>query len=308
MTNTNPKNNNPPGKTTKDIIKKVKKIEFKVNSHVDSLIYGAYKSRFRGHGMEFSEVREYRVGDDIRTIDWNVTARMGHPFVKEFIEKRDLCVYVVFDISGSLDFGTQNTFKKDIGIELIASIAFMCLRNNDRIGLVLSSDRIEKHFPARKGRRHIFSMIHTLAECTPKGKGTDLSVPLAYLAKVLKRKSIIFLISDFMDDIGRVDTALKALAKCHDIIAVSIEDLRELVMPDIGLIELEDEETGEQLMVNTSDAEFLKEYSKVVTEHKTAIRKMFQKRKIDTIKIDTKDDWVKPVLAHFQKRKHMKQR
>lgn len=303
MTSANSSNNNQSPKTAKDIIKKVKKIELRVNSHVDSLICGAYNSRFRGQGMEFSEVREYQIGDDIRTIDWNVTARMGHPFVKEFIEERDLCIHIIFDVSGSLDFGTQNAFKKDIGIELIASIAFMCLKNNDRIGLVLSSDRIEKHFPARKGRRHIFSMINELAECRPKSKNTDLSVPLAYLAKVLKRKSIIFLISDFMDNIEKVDTALKTLAKRHDIIAVSIEDLRELVMPDIGLIELEDEETGEQLMVNTSDAEFLKEYSKVVTGHKKAVQKMFQKRKIDIIKIDTKDDWIKPILAHFQKRK-----
>ena len=303
MTSANSSNNNQSPKTAKDIIKKVKKIELRVNSHVDSLICGAYNSRFRGQGMEFSEVREYQIGDDIRTIDWNVTARMGHPFVKEFIEERDLCIHIIFDVSGSLDFGTQNAFKKDIGIELIASIAFMCLKNNDRIGLVLSSDRIEKYFPARKGRRHIFSMINELAECRPKSKNTDLSIPLSYLAKVLKRKSIIFLISDFMDDIGRVDTALKTLAKRHDIIAVSIEDLRELVMPDIGLIELEDEETGEQLMVNTSDAEFLKEYSKVVTGHKKAVQKMFQKRKIDIIKIDTKDDWIKPILAHFQKRK-----
>ncbi len=295
-------------KTAKDIIKRVKKIELRVNSHVDSLICGAYRSRFRGQGMEFSEVREYCTGDDIRTIDWNVTARMGHPYVKEFIEERDLCVYVAFDVSGSLDFGTQNAFKKDVGIELIASIAFMCLRNNDRVGLVLSSDRIEKHLPARSGRRHVFSMIHELAECRPEGKGTDLSVPLVYLAKVLKRKSIIFLISDFMDDAGRVDSALKVLAKRHDIIAVSVEDLRELVMPDVGLIELEDEETGEQLMVNTSDAGFLDEYSRVVTEHRTAIRDMFKKRKIDVVKIDTKDDWVKSILAHFQKRKSLRQR
>ncbi len=295
-------------RNAKDVIRKVKKIEFSVNSLVDSLVCGAYKSRFRGQGIEFSEVREYRAGDDVRMIDWNVTARMGHPFVKEFIEERDLCVYVVFDVSGSLDFGTQNAFKKDIGIELIASIAFMCLKNNDRVGLLLSTDEVEWHFPARRGRRHVFSMIHGLAGFRPKGKGTDLSVSLAYLAKVLKRKSVIFLISDFMDDVAKIDTALKVLTRRHDVVAVSIEDLREQVMPDVGLIEFEDEETGEQLMVDTSDVGFLDEYSRLVDEKRDAVRDMFRRRKVDVVKVDTKDDWVKPILRHFQRRKRMGKR
>ncbi len=290
-------------KSAKDIIKKVKKVELSVNSLVDSLICGSYKSRFRGQGIEFSEVREYRHGDDVRMIDWNVTARMGHPFVKEFIEERDLCVYIVFDVSGSLDFGTQNALKKDVCMELIASIAFMCLKNNDRIGVVLSTDEVERYFPARAGRRHILRIVHDLAGFEPKKSGTNLRAPLDYLSKILKRKSVIFLISDFMDDFSRFELPLKMLSKRHDVIAVHVEDQREIVMPDVGLIELEDEETGEQLTVDTSDEGFVKEYSHLVASQKSFTEKMFRKYKIDFVKINTKDGWVKPVTAYFREKK-----
>lgn len=293
-------------RSAKDIIKSVKKIEFETNSLVDSLICGSYKSRFRGQGLEFSEVREYRVGDDVRTIDWNVTARMGHPFVKEFIEERDLSVYIVFDVSGSLDFGTQNAFKKDVGIDLIASIAFMCQKNNDRIGLVLYTDDIEMHVPARKGRRHILRMIHNIADFRSREKGTNLKVPIDYLSKILKRRSVIFLISDFMCDMTEVDLSLKMMSQRHDVIAVSIEDLREIVMPDVGMIELEDEETGEQLVVDTTDAEFLREYSELVARQRSTIEDMFRKHKIDLVKINTMDSWVKPIIAYFKRKKHKK--
>lgn len=290
-------------KSAKDIIKNVRKVELSVNSLVDSLICGSYKSRFRGQGIEFSEVREYRHGDDVRMIDWNVTARMGHPFVKEFIEERDLCVYIVFDVSGSLDFGTQNALKKDVCMELIASIAFMCLKNNDRVGLVLSTDEVERYFPARAGRRHILRIVHDLAEFEPKRSGTNLRAPLDYLSKILKRKSVIFLISDFMDDFSKFELPLKMLSKRHDIIAVHVEDLRETVMPDVGLVELEDEETGEQLTVDTSDEGFVKEYSHLMASQKSLTEKMFRKYKIDFVKINTKDGWVKPVTAYFRKKR-----
>ncbi len=293
----------PRKKSAKDIIKKVKKVELSVNSLVDSLICGSYKSRFHGQGIEFSEVREYRHGDDVRMIDWNVTARMGHPFVKEFIEERDLSVYIVFDVSGSLDFGTQNALKKDVCMELIASIAFMCLKNNDRVGLVLSTDEVERYFPAKAGRRHILRIIHDLAGFEPKRSGTNLRAPLDYLSKILKRKSVIFLISDFMDDFPGFELPLKMLSKRHDIIAVHVEDLRETVMPDVGLVELEDEETGEQLTVDTSDEGFVKEYSHLMASEKSLTEKMFRKYKIDFVKINTKDGWVKPVTAYFRKKR-----
>ncbi|MFH1127761.1 MAG: DUF58 domain-containing protein [archaeon] len=294
-------------RSAKDVIKKVKRIELATNSLVNSLICGAYKSRFKGQGIEFSEVREYRVGDDVRTIDWNVTARMGHPFVKEFIEERDLCVYVVFDVSGSLDFGTQNAFKKDVGLELIASIAFACLKNNDRIGLVLSTDRVERCFPAKKGKRHVLRMINALSSFEPVGKGTDLRAAMGYLSKILKRKSIIFLISDFMDDISRIEVPLKMMSCRHDVIAVSIEDLREIVMPDVGgLIELEDEETGEQLTIDTTDASFLEEYSRLVACQRSDFHRMLRKHKVDLVEVNTKDSWIKPIIAYFHKKKHRK--
>lgn len=290
-------------RSSKDIIKKVKKIEISINSLVDSLVCGSYKSRFRGQGIEFSEVREYRHGDDVRMIDWNVTARMGHPYVKEFIEERDVSVYIVFDVSGSLDFGTQNALKKDVCMELIASIGFMCLRNNDRIGVVLSTDEVERYFPARKGRRHVLRIVHGLAKFEPGKSGTNLRAPLDYLSKILKRKSVIFLISDFMDDFSKFELPLKMLSKRHDIIAVHVEDLREVVMPDVGLIELEDEETGEQLTVDTSDEGFLNEYSRIMAFRGSLTEKMFKKHRIDYVKINTKEGWVKPVTAYFRKKR-----
>lgn len=290
-------------RSAKDILKTVRKIEVSVNHLVDSLVFGSYRSRFKGQGLEFSEVREYRVGDDIRAIDWNVTARMGCPHVKEFIEERDLSVYIVFDVSGSLDFGTQADFKKNVGIEIVASIAFACAKNNDRVGLILSTDRVEKYFPAKKGKRHILSMISAIANFEAKSRTTDLRAPITYLSKMLKRKSVIFLISDFMDDVLRIEKPLRMISKRHDVIAVRVEDVREAVMPDVGLIAFEDEETGEQIAVDTTDAEFMREYSLLVEKRRSLVGEMLRRNKIDVIEVNTSVSWVKPVMAYFGKRK-----
>jgi len=290
-------------RSAKDILKNVRKIEVSVNHLVDSLVFGSYRSRFKGQGLEFSEVREYRVGDDIRAIDWNVTARMGSPHVKEFIEERDLSVYIVFDVSGSLDFGTQTDFKKNVGVEIVASIAFACAKNNDRVGLILSTDVVEKYFPARKGKRHILSMISGIANFEAKSRATDLHAPITYLSKMLKRKSIIFVISDFMDDVSRFEKQLRMLSKRHDVIAVRVEDEREAVMPDVGLIAFEDEETGEQIAVDTTDAEFMREYMLLVDRQRALVSGMLRRNKIDVIEVNTSASFVKPVVDYFNKKK-----
>ncbi|MFQ6062044.1 MAG: DUF58 domain-containing protein, partial [Methanosarcinales archaeon] len=266
---------------TKQILKKVKQIEVKTNHIVDNLIYGAYNSVFKGRGIEFSEVREYQIDDDPRSIDWNVTARMNHPFVKEYIEERDLTILIVFDISGSSDFGTQLALKKDIGIELSASLAFSAQRSNDRVGLFLTTNKVEKYLPPRKGRKHILRVIREMIYFTPRERTTNLGVPLEFINKVIKKKSIIFIISDFQDSMDNFKKPLSVLRNKHDVVAVRLWDLRELEMPDIGLVELEDEETGEQILVDTSDPEFRENYSKLVELQRNELKSFMNQQKID---------------------------
>ncbi|MFQ6056819.1 MAG: DUF58 domain-containing protein [Methanosarcinales archaeon] len=291
---------------TKQILKKVKKIEVKTNHIVDNLIYGAYHSVFKGRGIEFSEVREYQIDDDPRSIDWNVTARMNHPYVKEYIEERDLTILIVFDISGSSDFGTQLALKKDIGIELSASLAFSAQRSNDRVGLFLTTNKVEKYLPPRKGRKHILRVIREMIYFTPRERTTNLGVPLEFINKVIKKKSIIFIISDFQDSMDNFKKPLSVLRNKHDVVAVRLWDLRELEMPDIGLVELEDEETGEQILVDTSDPEFRKNYSKLVELQKNELKSFMNQQKIDLVDISTSEDWTIPLIKFFKKRERYK--
>jgi uncharacterized protein (DUF58 family) len=263
---------------TKEIISKVRQTDIKTNRLVEGLLTGAYLSAFKGMGIEFSEVREYQIGDDPRTIDWNVTARMNRPFVKEFIEERDLTLMMVFDISRSSEFGSTRSIKKDVGIEICASLAMSAMKNNDKVGLMLTTDKIEKYIPPMKGKRHALRIIRETIFHEPLHNITDLSVPMAELSKILKKKSVIFVISDFQDDARRFQKPLQVLNTRHDLVAIRLWDVREQELPDVGLIELEDEETKEQLLVDTANPEFRKKYMEAVELKNKELRHPFQAR------------------------------
>ena len=284
---------------TKEVISRVRRIDIRTNRLVEGIISGAYLSAFKGTGIEFSEVREYQIGDDPRIIDWNVTARMNNVFVKEFIEERDLTLMIVFDISRSSEFGTVHSIKKDIGIELCASLVMSAMRNNDKVGLMLVTDRVEKYLPPMKGKKHAFRIIRETIFHEPMHNSTDISVPLVQLSKILKKRSVVFVISDFQDDIGRFKKPLQALKNRHDLIAIKLWDVREQELPDIGLIELEDEETGEQILVDTGDAGFRKKYREAVESRNKELSGAMKRLEIDLIEISTAQDWIQPLLKFF---------
>ena len=285
---------------TKEILKKIKKLDIKTKQLVDGIISGNYHSIFKGQGIEFSEIRDYRAGDDIRTIDWKVTARFNHPYIKEFIEERDLQVYFVIDVSGSGSFGT-NISKKEKSLEIIASLMFAALRNNDGIGIFLITDNVEKFIPARKGRKYVLQLLNILTTFTPNSAKTYLKKPLEQVSKIIKRKSIVFVISDFIDN-DEFLKPLKILRKRHDVIALRIVDQREKEIPDVGMIELEDDETGEQILVNTSDEEFRNSYSKLIAENDSKFLTNMMKNKVDTISLLTNQDYSISLKKFFKKR------
>ena len=285
-----------------DLIKDVKKIELKTRKLVNGLIQGQYYSCFKGRGIEFSEVREYTKNDDARSIDWNVTARVGKPYIKEFIEERNLDVFIIYDASGSIEFGSENLHKKRIAMELIASIVFSANKNNDNAGLFIVTEEIEKKIPLRKGKRHMLRILHEVSLFVGKKKTTDLRAVFEEIGRIVKRKSLMFIISDFMDDFDTIEKPLKQLNKKHDVIAVHLYDQRETEIPDVGLIELEDEESGEQILVDTSSEEFRKKYAELVASRKKEFKKMMNRCKIDIIDINTKHGWLKPIIGFFKKR------
>jgi len=287
----------------REILSNVRQVELKTRKFVDSIFQGAYKSTFKGRGIEFSEVREYQPGDDIRTIDWNVTARFGHPYVKEFIEERDLTILIAFDISGSLDFGTQRAAKKDIATELIASIALSALRNNDRVGLVLFTGGIEKYIPPRKGRKHIMRLIRETLYHEPEDRTTDLNHCLEFISRITRKRGIVFLISDFNDSLDNYARSMKILSNKHDLIAVNIHDVREHDIPDVGLISLEDGESGEQILVDTSDPEFRQSFMELAVGRREKMMKFHRSQGIDLIDIKTDEDWAKALIKFFRIRK-----
>lgn len=284
---------------TKEIIKQVKKIEITTKQLVEGLISGKYHSIFKGQGIDFSEIRDYKAGDDTRAIDWKVTARFNHPYIKEFIEERDLQVYFAIDVSGSGSFG-NTVSKKKKALEVAATLMFAALRNNDQVGVFLFTDRIEKFIPARKGRKHILKLLSILVSYQPDSARTNLNLALAHISKVVKKRSIIFLISDFYtEDFMK---PLKLLKNKHDIIAMKITDAREEQIPDIGLIELEDEETGDQLLVDTSDEDFRKNYFKLMKKKEEGLTKSFNRLKIDIINILTDEPYEIPLKKFFKTR------
>jgi len=284
---------------TKEIIKQVKKVELTTKQLVEGLITGNYHSIFKGQGIEFSEIRDYRPGDDIRAIDWKVTARFNHPYIKEFIEERDLQVYFVIDMSGSSSFG-NNISKKRKALEVSASLMFAALHNKDKVGAFLFTDKIEVFIPARRGRKHVLKLISKLVSYKPQSIKTDINTSLAHISKVIKKRSIIFVISDFISD--DFFQPLKILKNRHDVIALRIIDLREKEIPDVGLIELEDEETGEQLLVDTSDKDFRDNYYKLMQKNEEKLVLSLRKIKIDTINIITDEPYEIPLKKFFKTR------
>src|SRR6195952_2963092 len=238
-------------KDTKELLKKVRKIEIKTRGLSNHLFSGEYHSAFKGRGMAFSEVREYQIGDEIRTIDWNVTARFNHPYVKVFDEERELTVMLIMDVSGSENFGTQQQQKQDLATELCAVLAFSAIQNNDKVGVIFFSDKIEKFIPPKKGRSHILMIIRELIDFTPENKGTNVAEALKYFTSVIKKKCTAFLISDFIT--GNFEQEIKIANKKHDIIALRLYDRHEEEFPDLGLIPVKDEETGQVAWINTGD-------------------------------------------------------
>ncbi|MFA5856326.1 MAG: DUF58 domain-containing protein [Candidatus Pacearchaeota archaeon] len=282
-----------------EIIKQVRKLEIKTKILVDGLLQGAYHSTFKGRGIEFSEVREYNPGDDIRSIDWNVTARMGFPYVKEYIEERDLTVYFVFDISSSNEFGSTKR-KKEAAIELIASLLFSAMKNNDNTGLFLFTNKIERYIPARKGKRHAFKILREILLYKPKEKTTDLDNSLKFISRIIKKRSVVFIVSDFMtNDFSK---SLKMLKSRNDIICINLNDIREQEIPRIGYIRLEDEETGERILVNTNDPVFRANYSNILKEKNKNLEKTLKKLNIDIINLLSDEPYEIPLKKFFRLR------
>jgi len=284
----------------KEILKKVKRIEIATRGLVNEVFSGEYHSVFKGRGMEFAEVREYQIGDDIRNIDWNVSARMGHPYVKVFDEERELTVMLLVDVSSSGNFGTTNQMKGEIAAELCAVLAFSAIKNNDKVGLMIFSDKIEKFIPPRKGKQHVLRVIREILFYQPEEAQTDLSVALEYLSRIIKRRSIIFLISDFLTT--DYEKALQVANKKHDIIAIDIIDPREIELPNIGFLELEDAETGETILVDTSNAGIRSGFFSHAHHDREEREKFFKSIGVDNINVYTDRSYVEPIVKFFRMR------
>ncbi|NUO39460.1 MAG: DUF58 domain-containing protein [Gemmatimonadaceae bacterium] len=283
-----------------EILRQVKLLELRTRGLVNSLFTGEYRSVFKGQGMEFSEVREYQPGDEVRSIDWNVTARMRKPYVKRYIEERELTVMLVVDLSGSERFGTRKRFKSELASELAAVLAMSAIRNNDRVGAVLFTDRIEHVVPPRKGRRHALRLMRDLLAFEPTGTGTDIAMAIDYAGKMLVHKAIIFLVSDFQEE--DLEQPLKLLAQRHDVVAVTVDDPSEHELPDLGLARFMDPETGETLDVDTSDPDVRARFAEAVTEEITARRRLLRKLAIDEIPLHTDGGVVDPLIRFFRTR------
>jgi len=284
----------------KEILKKVKRIEIQTRGLVNDVFSGEYHSVFKGRGMEFSEVREYLPGDDIRTIDWNVTARMGHPFVKIFEEERELTVMLVVDVSSSSAFGTVAQMKSEIAAEICALLAFSAIKNNDKVGLIIFSEGIEKFVAPKKGKSHVLRVIREVLYHQPQGSQTDIGQAQEYLSKVSRRRSVVFLISDFLS--SGYEKALQIANKRHDIGAISLTDPRELELPDVGFIELEDAETGETWLLDTADEGTRRAFSKRAQQSRSSRQKLFRSMNVAQVELNTRASYVDPRIRFFKMR------
>lgn len=285
---------------TSEIIQKVRKIEIKTRGLSNHIFAGQYHSAFKGRGMTFAEVREYQYGDDVRSIDWNVTARFGHPYVKIFEEERELTVMLLIDVSGSRVFGTVSRLKMDVVTEVAATLAFSTIQNNDKIGVVFFSDKVEKFIPPKKGRKHVLHIIRELIDFRPDSTRTDISEALRYFTNSIKKRSTAFLISDFMD--SGFEKELTIANRKHDVVALQVYDVRETEMPDVGLVKLKDAETGERMWVDTSDIRLRKSYKNAWGQSQLELQKTFTRSGIDSVSMSTADDYVKSLLKLFRMR------
>ena len=283
-----------------DILKRVRKIEIKARGLSRQLFSGEYHSAFKGRGMAFSEVREYQYGDDVRSIDWNVTARLNHPYVKIFEEERELTVMLLVDVSGSNRFGTHHQFKEELVAEVAATLAFSAIQNNDKVGVILFSDRIEKFIPPKKGSSHILRIIRELITYRPVSNGTDLAEALRYFANVIKKRCTAFLLSDFYDD--DYTDALKIASGRHDLVAIRIADEKESRLPDLGLAKFYDPETGETIWIDTADRSVRNDFSARYSSHVEKVNETLKKYGIDQTVLYTGEDYVKELKKLFEVR------
>ncbi|MEP6834697.1 MAG: DUF58 domain-containing protein [Gemmatimonas sp.] len=283
-----------------DVLRQVRRLELRTRRLMDSSFAGEYRSLFKGQGMEFAEVREYQAGDEVRTIDWNVTARMGRPFVKQYVEERELTVMLAVDLSGSSTFGTRPRFKHELAIEMAGVLALAAVRNNDRVGLLLFTDRVEHALPARKGRKHALRLIRDLMTVQPVGRGTDISVATDRLSKLLTHRAVVFFCSDFLSN--DLERPLARIAQRHDVIAVTLADPAERELPNVGLARLEDPETGERIEIDTSSPKVRKAFSDRVASDDLVRRKLFGRLGLDEIIVHTEHGYVDALLAFFRAR------
>lgn len=284
----------------KEILKKVKRLEITTRGLVNDVFSGEYHSVFKGRGMDFSEVREYSLGDDIRTIDWNVTARMGHPYVKIFQEERELTVILMVDVSSSGNFGTFEQMKGEIATEICALLAFSAIKNNDKVGLIIFSDRIEKYVPPKKGKSHVLRVLRELLFHQPESNLTDIAAALEFLNHVARRRSVVFLVSDYISE--NYEKALRITNKRHDMVAITITDPREVELPAAGFIELEDAETGEIFLLNTNDRQVRRTFLEQADAKRREREKLFKSMNVDTIDIYTHLPYIEPLIHFFRLR------
>lgn len=286
---------------TSDILKKVRKIEIKTRGLSQNIFAGQYHSAFKGRGMAFAEVREYQFGDDVRDIDWNVTARFRKPFVKVYEEERELTVMLLIDVSGSLDFGTSHQMKCDMATEIAATLAFSAIQNNDKIGVIFFSDRIEKYIPPQKGRKHILYIIREMLDFHPQSKKTDVGMAVAYLTRVIKRRCTAFLVSDFYNQ-KDMSQELEIANRKHDIMAIQIYDKRAKTLPNIGLMKVRDAESGHEMYIDTSSAKLRAAHTNYWLHRQAVLSETFAKSKVDWMSVATDEDYVKSMMALFAKR------
>jgi uncharacterized protein (DUF58 family) len=283
-----------------EILRKVRRIEIRTNRLVNESLAGEYHSIFKGRGMEFSEVREYQFGDDVRAIDWNVTSRMGHPYVKKHVEERELTVLLLVDFSGSGDFGTRRQFKREIEAEICALLAFSAIKNNDRVGLIAFTDRVETFLRPRKGKEHVLRVIREVLYFKAQGRGTDIGQALQFMYRTITKRSVVFLISDFLGD--GFARPLRVAARKHDIIAISVTDPREEDLPPVGLVDLEDAETGERLLVDTRSAATRAAFRRWAERRRAERQTLFRSIGVDALDLFTDRPYDVPLVRFFHRR------
>lgn len=283
-----------------ELIKKVRRIEIKTRGLSKQIFAGQYHSAFKGKGMTFSEVREYQYGDSIKTIDWNVTARFNHPYVKIFEEERELTVMLLIDVSGSKEFGTQQQLKQELMTEVAAVLAFSAIENNDKIGVIFFSNKVEKFIPPKKGKSHILRIIRELLEFTPENRETNISEAIRYFTNAIKKRSISFILSDFID--SGFNDALSIANRKHDVVALKIFDKRETEIPSIGLVKMKDAETGKYMWVDTTSRKVREQYAQWWINKNNELQEIFKKAGVDFAELSTGEDYVKPLMKLFKKR------